>query len=75
MNRIIGYTKTMEMYLTAKVYTASEANSFGLINHFVEEKNLKQETLNFCENFLKISLEALTMAKASIKFSLNGSSG
>lgn len=69
MNRVVGYPKTLEMYLTAKVYPANEALSFGLVNHLTKEENLKQEVLDFCKNFLTISLEALTMAKSSIKFS------
>jgi enoyl-CoA hydratase/carnithine racemase len=69
MNRIIGYSKTLEMYLSAKVYGAKEAEEMGLVNQVCSESDLKKETMKFCEQFTKHSLEALSMAKDSIKFS------
>lgn len=67
MNRVVGYTKALEMYLTAKIYSASEAQEMGLVNKLVSLEKLKEETEKFCEQFLKISIESLTMAKAAIK--------
>ena len=67
MNRVVGYPKALEMYLSSKIYSATEAKEMGLATKVVSADKLKEETKNYCEQFLKISVEALTMAKAGIK--------
>ncbi|RLA61847.1 MAG: 3-hxdroxyacyl-CoA dehydrogenase [Epsilonproteobacteria bacterium] len=63
--RVVGYAKAMEMSLTAKVYSAEEAQKMGLVNFLTDE--LKSYTKELAETIAKNSFTALTMIKKGLK--------
>src|SRR5437868_4100553 len=44
LQRIVGYSKAMEMTLTGDLYEGQKAKDFGLMNFLVEDQNLLAET-------------------------------
>ncbi|HPI20171.1 MAG TPA: enoyl-CoA hydratase-related protein [Candidatus Kapabacteria bacterium] len=60
--RIVGKAKAMEMILSAKVVTAFEAESIGLVNAVFKQEELMKKTEEFIANI--ISKGALAVASA-----------
>ncbi len=60
--RIVGKTKAMEMILSAKVVTAYEAESIGLVNAVFKQDELMEKTEEFIGNI--ISKGAVAVASA-----------
>ncbi len=44
LQRVVGFSKAMEMFLTGKMIAGVEAHQFGLLNFFVKESDLIIET-------------------------------
>jgi len=60
----IGTGKAKEMLLSAKMYNASDACSFNLINFVVEKESLSDTVSNFALNLIKSnSSEAMALTK------------
>ena len=67
LQRVIGYTKAMELSLTGRVITAEEALAIGLLNYLVEEDALKQETEKLASSIANNSPVAVSMIKKAIR--------
>ena len=65
--RVVGYAKAMEMSLTAKVYSASEALEMGLVTSLVGVKELESATKDLSQKISQNSFTALTMIKKGLK--------
>jgi enoyl-CoA hydratase/carnithine racemase len=66
LTRIIGYSKAMEMYLTCKTYSSSEAKEMGLVNEVVQASKLKEEVKNLTDKLASLPPIALQMTKKAV---------
>ena len=66
--RIIGERLAREMIFCARRFTAKEAVDVGLINKCVPQKDLRKETLKWCETMKGHSALTLRMTKRSLNF-------
>ncbi len=69
--RLIGESKALELILTAKRLTASEAFDYGLLTKVVEADQLEDATTQFAEAMLKNGPVALQQAKFAVKHGMN----
>lgn len=68
LSRVVGYAKAMEMFLTAKIYSANECLSMGLLNEVVpDEKNLLERAEEMALEILKNSAVAVELTKSALK--------
>jgi dihydroxynaphthoic acid synthetase len=66
--RLIGERLAREMIFCARRFTAKEAVEVGLINKCVPQKDLRKETLKWCETMKGHSALTLRMTKRSLNF-------
>ena len=66
--RLIGERLAREMIFCARRFTAEEAVGIGLINKCVPQKDLRAETLRWCETMKGHSALTLRMTKKSLNF-------
>jgi dihydroxynaphthoic acid synthetase len=66
--RLIGERLAREMIFLARRFTAKEAAEIGLINKCVAQKELRAETLKWCETLKGHSAQTLRMTKKSLNF-------
>ncbi|WP_449539364.1 enoyl-CoA hydratase-related protein [Ferdinandcohnia sp. Marseille-Q9671] len=69
--RLIGETKAMELILTAKRLSASEAKDYGIVSKVVSPEELIPESLKLANAMLKNGPLALQQAKFAIKQGMN----
>jgi dihydroxynaphthoic acid synthetase len=66
--RLIGERLAREMIFCARRFTAKEAVEVGLINKCVPQKDLRRETLKWCETMKGHSALTIRMTKRSLNF-------
>jgi len=66
ISRLIGVGKAMEMFLTCKTFSASEALKMGLVNQVVLPNDLKNKTEEIVEQLRSLPPIALQMTKKAI---------
>jgi dihydroxynaphthoic acid synthetase len=66
--RLIGERLAREMIFCARRFTAKEAVEVGLINKCVKQKDLREETLKWCETMKGHSALTIRMTKRSLNF-------
>jgi len=66
MPRIIGRKAAMELILSGRIITASEALQMGLVNKVVKNEDLEKETEAFVNPYLKMSAEVLRQTKSAV---------
>ena len=69
LQRIVGYSKAMQMFLTAKAIEGHETLSFGLINFMYEESLMESETLKLADVIAANSPVAQKLTKKAMKVS------
>lgn len=69
--RLIGEAKALELILTAKRMTATEADAYGVVTKVVATENLVRETLHFADTILANGPIALQQAKFAITHGMN----
>lgn len=69
--RLIGEAKALELILTAKRITASEALSYGMVTKIAPAEQLEATTYEFAEAMLANGPIALQQAKFAIKHGMN----
>lgn len=70
LQRIVGYAKAMEMFLTADFYQADQAQEMGLVNILVEDDDpsaLELSVHELCEKIILQAPVALSMTKMALK--------
>ena len=67
----IGYQRACEYILTAKKFTAEEAEKMGIINKAVEQDNRQHEIEKYIQIFSKLPTHAIGEAKELINKSFN----
>jgi cyclohexa-1,5-dienecarbonyl-CoA hydratase len=70
MPRIIGRKAAMDLILSGRIITASEARQMGLVNKVVKDEDLEKETDAFVMPYLKMSAEVLRQAKRAVMVGL-----
>jgi cyclohexa-1,5-dienecarbonyl-CoA hydratase len=66
MPRIIGRKAAMDLILSGRIISATEALQMGLVNKVVSDETLEQETQAFVRPFLKLSAEVLRQTKQAV---------
>jgi enoyl-CoA hydratase len=66
VNALAGAGKTRELLLTGRLIDAPDALAMGLINKAVNREDLLAEALNYAEDILKSSDEALRLTKEMV---------
>jgi 2-(1,2-epoxy-1,2-dihydrophenyl)acetyl-CoA isomerase len=66
LTRLVGFSKAMEMFLTARTYSAQEALSMGLVNQLAPLSELRSETQKIVEQLVSLPPIALQMTKRSL---------
>lgn len=69
--RLIGEARALELILTARKLTASDALAYGVVTKIVPPENLLQETTVFVDSILANGPIALQQAKFAIKHGMN----
>jgi len=69
--RLIGEAKALELILTARRMSATEALSYGVLTKIATPENLVQETADFADSILANGPIALQQAKFAIKHGMN----
>jgi cyclohexa-1,5-dienecarbonyl-CoA hydratase len=66
MPRIMGRKAAMDLILSGRIISASEALHLGLINKVVKDEDLEKETEAFVKPYLRLSAEVLRQCKSAI---------
>mgnify|MGYP003574966385 CR=1 FL=1 len=66
LTRLIGFGKAMEMFLTAKTFSAAEAEKMGLVNQVVLPNELKEKTMELAQRMAELPPIALQMTKKAL---------
>jgi enoyl-CoA hydratase/carnithine racemase len=66
--RLVGMAKALELVLTARVISASEAAEIGLVNRVVPAATLLDEARAMARAMLECKPEVLAAAKAALRF-------
>lgn len=69
LQRIVGYSKAMQMFLTSKTYQGIEAQDFGLLNFLFEESGMEEETKKIADTIAGNSPVAQKLTKKAMKVS------
>jgi 2-(1,2-epoxy-1,2-dihydrophenyl)acetyl-CoA isomerase len=66
LTRLIGFGKAMEMFLTCKMISATEALKIGLVNQVVLPQDLKNKTEELADHLATLPPIALQMTKKAV---------
>ena len=66
LTRLIGFGKAMEMFMTCKTISASEALNIGLVNQVVLPSELKSKTEELADQLASLPPIALQMTKKAL---------
>ena len=66
LTRLIGFGKAMEMFLTCKMISATEALKIGLVNQVVLPQELKNKTEELADHLATLPPIALQMTKKAV---------
>lgn len=69
LQRVVGYAKAMQMFLTADLFEGQKALEFGLLNFLFEDSNLEAETEKIAEKIASLAPIAQSMTKKAMKIS------
>lgn len=67
LTRIVGFSKAMQMTMTAEIISGKKAFDFGLMNYFVETADLETEVTLLATKIASLPAVAVQMAKKSLK--------
>lgn len=67
LTRIVGFSKAMQMTMTAEIIQGKKAFDFGLMNYFVDAADLEKETSALATKIAGLPAVAIQMAKKSLK--------
>lgn len=69
LQRVVGYSKAMQMFLTSKSFEGKEAMDFGLMNFMFEELEMEIETLKLADTVASLAPVAQKLTKKAMKIS------
>ena len=67
LSRIVGYTKAMEMFLTAELYSAESALQMGLVSKVTAPEDLLNEGIELALRITQNAPIALSLVKRALK--------
>ena len=67
LTRVLGYAKSMELYLTGDIIGGEEAKKIGLLNHLYSDDKLEEETLKLAQKIASNAPVAVEMTKQALK--------
>ncbi|MFS4460735.1 enoyl-CoA hydratase-related protein [Bdellovibrio sp. HCB2-146] len=67
LQRVVGFSKAMQMSLTGDILAGEEAYKFGLMNYFVGESDLRAETQKLADKIANNAPVAVQMTKKTMK--------
>lgn len=69
LQRVVGYSKAMQMFLTSKAFEGKEALDFGLLNFLFEDSQMVLETEKLAETIAGLAPVAQKLTKKAMKVS------
>jgi len=69
LQRVVGYSKAMHMFLTAEMFEGKRALDYGLLNNLFEDSELLAETTKLAESIASLAPIAQSMTKKAMKIS------
>lgn len=69
LQRVIGYSKAMQMFLTAKSFEGKEAFDFGLMNFYFSDESVIDETKKIAGSVASLAPVAQRLTKKAMKIS------
>lgn len=69
LQRVVGYSRAMQMFLTAEVFEGKRALDYGLLNNLFEDSELLAETSKLAEIVASLAPIAQSMTKKAMKIS------
>ena len=69
LQRVVGYAKAMQMFLTAETFIGKKALDFGLLNNLFEDSELSSETEKMADLIAGLAPIAQSMTKKAMKIS------
>ncbi|GLK85025.1 enoyl-CoA hydratase [Ancylobacter defluvii] len=75
LTRAVGKAKSMEMCLTGRTLSASEADMYGLVSRVVPLADLMTEAMKVADTIANLSLPSVMMAKESVNRSFETTLG
>jgi cyclohexa-1,5-dienecarbonyl-CoA hydratase len=66
MPRMIGLKAAMDLILSGRIITASQALQIGMINRVVKRDELEKETRDFLKPYLRLSAEVLRLSRKAV---------
>ena len=69
LQRVLGYSKAMQMFLTSKGHEGRAALDFGLLNFLFEDADLEAETLKLAHTIASLAPVAQKLTKKAMKVS------
>jgi 2-(1,2-epoxy-1,2-dihydrophenyl)acetyl-CoA isomerase len=69
LQRVVGYAKAMQMFLTADTIVGKSALDFGLLNNLFEDSELITETEKLADKIASLAPIAQSMTKKAMKIS------
>lgn len=75
LQRVLGYSKAMHMFLTAEMFEGARALEYGLLNNLFEDSKLVEETTKLAEKIASLAPIAQAMTKKAMKISYRSDLG
>jgi 2-(1,2-epoxy-1,2-dihydrophenyl)acetyl-CoA isomerase len=72
LQRVIGYSKAMQMFMTGEMIEGKKAQEWGLLNYFVDDAMIEEETTKVAEQIAALGPVAIQMTKKAMKISYLG---
>lgn len=69
LQRVVGYAKAMQMFLTSKSFEGSAAMDFGLLSFLVDDADLEKETEKLADTIAGLAPVAQRLTKKAMKVS------
>ena len=69
LQRVVGYAKAMQMFLTAEIVEGKKAVDFGLLNFYFAEEQILNETIKLADVIAGLAPIAQSMTKKAMKIS------
>lgn len=69
LQRVVGYSKAMQMFLTAEIFEGPRALDFGLMNYLFEDSQAVSETIDLANQVAGLAPVAQSMTKKAMKVS------
>lgn len=70
LQRVVGYSKAMEMILTGDLYVGEQAKQIGLLTRLVPSEQLESKTRELATHVSSLSISAIELTKRAMKMAM-----